>query len=592
MALQMGGGGAMPLQTTGAMPMQMMPQQAMPNFAPPQGAAPAAPAGGGVAPGAADVNRRKEDPSLRDGAAACFTLEVHGATVRAACWDGRGAKPLPFDAQKTGACPATLKIDDASQFIKWTRKKPSQRAAEPHLAGAKVGGRGRDEILAPGASLGAVDGLQSTMTEESDFGAVKEACYDLDGEKVAPHLAVALLCAKPRQRATQLVERPVRRCIIVAPASASAAWRLALCRALEAVDCTAASIVGAPVAALVGKALKEPQAFGAAAVDGIEGRVVCVDVTSMGVDCAVVDVDEGQFRAVAVAGDVLKKDRAALVKCALGEKNDALVAKCETAARAVIKQALASISKEALEAPSHYLVRGEATLAEAALKAAASLAKKNVAVVEAEAVDAVLGAAFLTASELGLPRAPEISQKSVLASSIGIAPLVRGSPDTKQQETLFEAGEDLPCSARHAYVRKDLLKERQLTDDAELSWAFVEDSTALREGCYDPFETVDDDDEVTHAQKCTVEYSVDTRGIPVARVLAAAVPRNAERMKRKAEEKKCHGYLKMFLLAFVALPGSFTLYHMGKRRITRAKTIAILEDFYGRAQPDKVANGA
>ena len=39
MALQMGGGGAMPLQTTGAMPMQMMPQQAMPNFAPPQGAA-------------------------------------------------------------------------------------------------------------------------------------------------------------------------------------------------------------------------------------------------------------------------------------------------------------------------------------------------------------------------------------------------------------------------------------------------------------------------------------------------------------------------------------------------------------------------
>ena len=128
MALQMGGGGMpMQMQTTGAMPMQMMPQQAMPNFAPPQGAAPpAAPAGGGVAPGAADVNRRKEDPALRDGAAACFTLEVHGATVRAACWDGRGAKPLPFDAQKTGACPATLKIDDASQFIKWTRKKPSQ----------------------------------------------------------------------------------------------------------------------------------------------------------------------------------------------------------------------------------------------------------------------------------------------------------------------------------------------------------------------------------------------------------------------------------------------------------------------------------
>ena len=57
-------------------------------------------------------------------------------------------------------------------------------------------------------------------------------------------------------------------------------------------------------------------------------------------------------------------------------------------------------------------MRGEATLAEAALKAAASLAKKNVAVVEAEAVDAVLGAAFLTASELGLPRAPKSRRRA------------------------------------------------------------------------------------------------------------------------------------------------------------------------------------
>ena len=108
-----------------------------------------------------------------------------------------------------------------------------------------------------------------------------------------------------------------------------------------------------------------PTAAGLPPTDGIEGRVVCVDVTSMGVDCAVVDVDEGRFRAVAVAGDVLKKDRAALVACALGEKNQALVAKCETAARAVIKRALSMVSKEALEAPTHYLVRGEATLAEA-----------------------------------------------------------------------------------------------------------------------------------------------------------------------------------------------------------------------------------
>ena len=51
-------------------------------------------------------------------------------------------------------------------------------------------------------------------------------------------------------------------------------------------------------------------------------------------------------------------------------------------------------------------------------------------------------------------------------------------------------------------------------------------------------------------------------------------------------------YVKVALCAFVALPASFTLFHMGKRAITRSKTITILEDFYGRVQPDKVAKAA
>ena len=174
-----------------------------------------------------------------------------------------------------------------------------------------------------------------------------------------------------------------------------------------------------------------------------------------------------------VAGDVLKKDRAALVKCALGEKNDALVAKCETAARAVIKQALASISKEALEAPSHYLVRGEATLAEAALKAAASLAKKNVAVVEAEAVDAVLGAAFLTASELGLPRAPSAEERPRIRLVLRRWSAARRT--RKRQKRCSKRAKT--CRARRGRVREERHSGRQLTDDAELSWAFVEDST-------------------------------------------------------------------------------------------------------------------
>ena len=97
----------------------------------------------------------------------------------------------------------------------------------------------------------------------------------------------------------------------------------ALCRALEAVDCTAAAIVGAPVAALR-EGAQEPRP-GAAASTALRG-VVCVDVTAWVLCCR--GRGRGRFRP-RVAGDVLKKDRAALVACALGEKNEALVAKCE-----------------------------------------------------------------------------------------------------------------------------------------------------------------------------------------------------------------------------------------------------------------------
>ena len=110
---------------------------------------------------------------MRQSAAACFTLEVHGATVGGLLGRPR-REALPFDAQKTGACPdvenngvAIHQVD--AQEACAARGEPRRREGR---------GRGRDEILAPGASLGAVDGLQSTMAEESDFGAVKEACYD------------------------------------------------------------------------------------------------------------------------------------------------------------------------------------------------------------------------------------------------------------------------------------------------------------------------------------------------------------------------------------------------------------------------------
>ena len=181
------------------------------------------------------------------------------------------------------------------------------------------------------------------------------------------------------------------------------------------------------------------------------------------------------------------------------------------------------------------------------------------------------------------------------------------------------------------YDRAALLKAAKLGADAELSWAFVENGAALRAGCEDPFETVDDDDEVVHTERATVEYraaererrqtfrpalaasdrgvrlsltrattpaaderrlrrryAVDARGVPSATVLVAAAPKNAEREARKQAEKRCYFYLKVFLIGFVALPASLTLFHMGRRAIRIRRTVAVLEDFYARAQPDKV----
>ena len=119
--MAMGGGGAMPLQ---AMPMQ----QAMPQFDGPTPQAAAAPARGGAAPGAGDL--KKEGGRTSDGAAACLALEFSGAAVRAACWDAASKKPapLPFDAERTGACAAAVAVTDDAKFAAWCAKLPKTRA--------------------------------------------------------------------------------------------------------------------------------------------------------------------------------------------------------------------------------------------------------------------------------------------------------------------------------------------------------------------------------------------------------------------------------------------------------------------------------
>ena len=91
------------------------------------------------------------------------------------------------------------------------KKAPRTRAAETRQTGVGIGARGGAELLAPGAFLGATKPAPGgpTLTDEGgEFGAAPPLAFDA-GCPLAPELAVALLLARPRQRATQLARRRV-----------------------------------------------------------------------------------------------------------------------------------------------------------------------------------------------------------------------------------------------------------------------------------------------------------------------------------------------------------------------------------------------
>ena len=120
------------------------------------------------------------------------------------------------------------------------------------------------EVLAPGLLLGCSDATVSlgsgskaaSRTLDFDDKPDDDDCIvegqtrvvlelaggQAEGDKASkparllPEDALALLLAAPRQRATQLVAKPVRRVTLVAPSFASQPWRLAAMRAVRGVD--------------------------------------------------------------------------------------------------------------------------------------------------------------------------------------------------------------------------------------------------------------------------------------------------------------------------------------------------------------------
>ena len=610
MALQMGGGGGAMMNMNAPMPMQAMPNmQTMPAFEAPPGA-PAAPAAGGAVNPLGDTRAaRVEDEALAAGGGACLSVEFSGATVRAACWDPKKKRceALPFSVEKTGACAAALGVPgDVKELKAWAKKAPKARAAEPHLTGVAIGStEGDAAIVAPGLWLGARaaprawagPGLapsratKATPDAAPAFGAARPWGFDCgasDERKkrctLDPALAVGLLLARPRQRATQLVRTPVRRATLVAPGTASLEWRVAAAAALGSVDARAALVVDAPVALLVGACYRDGAPFGVADVADLEGVGLVIDCGCGGVDAAAVDCKDGAFEVLASAGDACEASRGALLALATGGKADA-------AALAALAKAAKRAAKDVAAGRSvaWAVVRGDCEGALDAANGAANVGGER-AVVVADAGDAALGAAVLTASDVELSGAPEGLRVAGAVRRDVAAALLGDDGAAGDADVLFEAGAALPCAARRTYERRALLGGGG--EDRALDFAFLEKANGgwrpVGDGLEDPFETVNDDEDVVYSERATVEYSIDGRGMPSAVVLTAAVPINSERKERKDAEKRCYRLLKYCLVGFFCLPVIYTLFHMQRRSRRLARTTAALRDFYARAKPDKV----
>lgn len=582
-ALSSGGGGAMATGGSGAlmMPPPMLnlrqQQQQLPG-----GRADVAPRG--VV--GTDVSKPQvESDELAHGGDACLCVEFSGATVCAAAWEAKKREavglPVGTDGSSTG-CASMIEVNASSELRAWLAKPPKARAAEVHTSGCVLGadgGTSSSRLKCAGLALGALS-AQAAASIAGDQGWVDrepEASVDEDEDEgvrnlrasplmtsgsrtakkldeqttLSPEEACALLIARPRQRATQLVAKPVRRLVIVAPATATQAWRLAAMEACAKIDARCVRMVSAAAALALCKRLE------VCANDDLTSNVLIADCCAVpgSKQKVVVDMAAGRVSRNGVAIDWVERSVADDLEAAI--------------------RALA-----ARDADASLIVRGapdDVALPDHAMRATP--------------MEAVVSAAQLRASELALPGAPvglsayEALPLPVSAARIELVPgqKIDDVAAIQSAEPLFERLVSMPSSVRKTYDR---------SSEHETLFALVEQGQPCGTFMEDPFETVDDDGEVVLARAATVEYKLDKRGLVSAQVIHADAPKSKAREDRERSQRRCKRIGAALTALFFLTPIFYTLIHMRTRAVTRRQTIDVVEDFYARAAPEKIAEAA
>lgn len=525
----------------------MQPPPQMPQM--PQ-MAPRASSGGGHA--VADPRPALVEDDASHGGDACLCVEFAGSRVCAAAWDAkkREVVALPVSGEEKGTCEAALTVEKEEKLQAWLEKPPKAKAAEVHTAAVKIAGGGT--IVAPGRALGLCkahdewfekemeDAYDEVDFEDETLRKIHNSCYFTPGSRVAttvgsvtltPEDCVSLFLARPRQRATQLVAKPVRRLSVVAPADATQAWRGAALEACAKVDTRCARMVSAPMALAL------------AHREVVEGRVLSVDVDGQHVDAVVVIVSKQS----ALCEDVLSCDAPDV--------------------KARVAELVKAVDPDAL------VIRGLDDV---------PAAKR---VIQCSAMDAVVAAATLRASELGLPGAPpRLGLVELAPRPVAIRKFNKDGTLDSKDDILFERHAPVLSSCRRVYER---------AKSASL-FALLDDGQAAAVGLDDPFETVDDDGEVVMAKAATVEFKLDARGRVAAQVIHADAPKSKAREAKEASQRKCRRIAAAVMALFFLTPIFYTLIHMRQRSVKRKYTIAALTDFYERAEKldkiDDVAN--
>mmetsp|Transcript_19133 Transcript_19133/g.23573 ORF Transcript_19133/g.23573 Transcript_19133/m.23573 type:complete len:452 (+) Transcript_19133:36-1391(+) len=440
MALQAGGVGAgaammnAPMQIPGG---GLMPQQTMPRFSTgPSSSSMPSHSTGQLGPIGDPRAAVEVDEEAMHGGDACLCVEFGGDTLCAAAWDATKKSVVALSVGDKGetVTSTNLGIKDSTKLKAWLSKPAKTRAAEAHTAGVDIG-KDQDNMWAtvktPGYLIGPVGDNTQELTKyvsgQLDITAVPSKKKNDDDDtddfglseygqrlllssaelgQVEPEAFLALLAARPRQRATQLVSKPVRRMTIVGPASATMAWRLAVAEGPRFVDARCSRFISAPLAQIVGAALRIKKSF-------TQGDKVISAIIPQ-----------------------------------TGSMVDAVIATCQAAPIwfSVIKVISSQNELQAIlnkEQNCCFILRGDAPHH-----------RESIVTVQAQVGDAVAGAATLAAARLGLPGAPIFnSEQEMTRDALPYQIILK--TETGNQEILFEAGTPLPASCRREYCAAD-----------------------------------------------------------------------------------------------------------------------------------------